>query len=267
MAGGCRLPAVLSCLTVGSVRRASGNPFALYLILNVIVSMAAVLFVLFLWDRTRPQPTPPPPTPTVDAAAVVASALPTSTATLVPTPTPVTYTVRPNDTLFGIALQLGVSLEDLMAINDLTETSVLDVGQVLLVPSGDTPSEPTATATVTTAPPPATVTPRSEASAPRVEITGVDGAGDLANERVMLVNTGGVAAMANWTLNDSRGHVYRFPDFNLYNGAVTVYTRAGTDTVIDLFWGLNEPVWFPGGVITLRDAQGNVQSTFALPGG
>lgn len=258
---------MLSCQPVGSVRRTSGNQFVLYLILNVIVSMAAVLLVLFLWDRSRPGPTPPPPTPTVDAAAILASALPTSTATLVPTPTPVTYTVRPNDTLFGIALQLGVSLEDLMAANDLTETSILDVGQVLLVPTGDSGGVATAASTSTSAPRLATVTPNPDASAPRVEITGVDGAGDVANERAMLVNTGGKAAMANWTLDDGRGHVYRFPDLTLYNGAILVHTGAGMDTAVDLYWGLNQPVWFPGGIITLKDADGNVQSTFTLPGG
>lgn len=252
---------------MGSVRRASGNQFLLYLILNVIVSMATVLLVLFLWDRSRPGSTPPPPTPTVDAAAIMASALPTATPTLVPTPTPVTYTVRSNDTLFGIALALGVSLEDLMAANDLTETSILDVGQVLLVPTDDSQASATAPPTSTPAPPLSTVTQDSNVAAPRVEITGVDGAGDLAAETVHLVNTGGVAAMANWTLDDGRGHVYRFPDFMLHNGAVTVHTRAGTDTVIDLYWSLTEPVWFPGGLITLRDADNNVRSTFALPGG
>lgn len=252
---------------MGSVRRATGNQFVLYLILNVIVSMATVLLVLFLWDRSRPAPEPPPPTPTIDAAAIVASALPTATATLVPTPTPVTYTVRPNDTLFGIALELGVSLEDLMAANDLTETSVLDVGQVLRVPTEEPQGPPVDTPTPTSAPAPATVTPGSDAAAPRVEITGVDGAGDVIHERVNLVNTGGKAAMAHWTLDDGRGHVYRFPDLTLYSGAIVVHTTAGTDTVIDLYWGLTEPVWFAGGLITLRDADGNVQSTFALPGG
>ena len=252
---------------MGSVRRASGNQFVLYLILNVIVSMATVLLVLFLWDRARPQSTPPPPTPTVDAAAIVASAMPTSTSTLVPTPTPVTYTVRSNDTLFGIALELGVSLEDLMAANDLTETSILDVGQVLLVPTEESQAPTAAPPTTTPAPPISTVTQDSSAAAPRVEITGVDGAGDLGEEKVFLLNTGGVAAMANWTLDDGRGHVYRFPVLLLHNGAVTVHTRAGTDTVIDLYWGLNEPVWFPGGLITLKDSDNNVRSTFALPGG
>ena len=249
---------------MGSVRKASGNQFVLYLILNVIVSMATVLFVLFLWDRARPQAEPPPPTSTVDAAAVVASALPTSTETLVPTATAFTYTVRPNDTLFGIALDLGVSLGDLMELNDLTESTILEVGQVLLVPTGDTP-QPEATVTRTAPAPPSTVTPNSDVEAPRVEITGVDGPGDLTSETVHLVNTGGVAAMAGWTLDDGRGEVYRFPAFTLHNGAVSVHSRAGTDTVIDLFWGLNDAVWFPGSVITLRDADGNVQSTFSIP--
>jgi len=252
---------------VGSVRRASGNQFVLYLILNVIVSMATVLLVLFLWDRARPRSTPPPPTPTVDAAAIVASAMPTSTSTLVPTPTPVTYTVRSNDTLFGIALALGVSLEDLMAANDLTETSILDVGQVLLVPTEESQASTAAPPTTTPAPAISTVTQDSSAAAPRVEITGVDGAGDLASESVRLTNTGGKAAMKDWTIDDGRGHVYRFPDFTLYSGQVLVHTGAGADTAIDLYWGLSEPVWFPGGLITLRDSENNVRSTFALPGG
>lgn len=250
---------------MGSVRRPSGNPFVLYLILNVIVSMSAVLLVLFLWDRAQPEPAPPPPTATVDAAAVVASALPTATETLVPTPTPYTYTVRPNDTLFGIALQLGVSLEDLLELNDLSETSILDVGQILFVPTEEPAGGAAATSTRTPAPAPATVTPNSDAEAPRVEITGVDGAGSLDNERLHLVNSGGVAAMQGWTVEDGRGHVYRFPDFTLYNGAVVLHTRAGSDTVIDLYWGLTEPVWLPGSLITLRDAVGNVQSTFSIP--
>ena len=67
----------------------------------------------------------------------------------------------------------------------------------------------------------------------------MDGAGILDRETVRLLNTGGVAALAGWTLDDGQGQVYRFPDgFTLYNrGAVSVHTRAGTDTAIDLYWG------------------------------
>src|SRR4030067_240772 len=89
----------------------------------------------------RAPPAPPPsPTPTTDPAAILASAVPTATETLIPTATPYVYRVQPNDSLFGIALQLGVSLTDLMELNELNETSVLDVGQILLLPTPGGPA-------------------------------------------------------------------------------------------------------------------------------
>ncbi len=72
--------------------------------------------------------------------------------------------------------------------------------------------------------------------------------------------------MAGWTLDDGQGQVYRFPGgFTLYNkGAVSVHTKAGDDTAIDLYWGLAAPVWTPGKTITLRDPSGAAQSTFKI---
>jgi hypothetical protein len=80
------------------------------------------------------------------------------------------------------------------------------------------------------------------------------------------LNTGGEVAMAGWTLDDGEGNVYPFPAFTFYTtGAVDVHTRAGTNTSIDLYWGLDEAIWTSGKVITLRDSAGNVQSTFRIP--
>lgn len=45
-----------------------------------------------------------------------------------------TYTVQQNDTLFGIAIQLGTSVEVLAALNDITDVDSLDSGQVLQTP-------------------------------------------------------------------------------------------------------------------------------------
>src|SRR3989304_3344558 len=135
---------MLSCPALGRVRRSGNNAFCLFLGLNVLVSLVTVLAVLSVWDRRNAEPTPVP-TSTIDAASILASALPTATGTLVPTATPFVYRVQPNDTLFAIALQLGVSLADLMELNDLTETSVLDVGQGLLVPTPGGPEAPTDT--------------------------------------------------------------------------------------------------------------------------
>ncbi len=44
------------------------------------------------------------------------------------------YTVRRGNTLNDIALRFGVSIEDLARANNITETSILDVGQVLIIP-------------------------------------------------------------------------------------------------------------------------------------
>jgi hypothetical protein len=71
--------------------------------------------------------------------------------------------------------------------------------------------------------------------------------------------------MAGWTLEDGRGAVFVFPEFTLHRGAVSVHTRAGQDTVIDLFWGMDESLLSPGTTMTLRDAAGMIQSTFTIP--
>ncbi|MCD6156705.1 MAG: LysM peptidoglycan-binding domain-containing protein, partial [Candidatus Atribacteria bacterium] len=45
------------------------------------------------------------------------------------------YIVQPGDTLWEISRKQGVSLEDLMDANGLTEDSVLRVGAKLVIPS------------------------------------------------------------------------------------------------------------------------------------
>ena len=44
------------------------------------------------------------------------------------------YTVQQNDTLFGIAVSLGTTVEVLAALNDITDVDSLDAGQVLQTP-------------------------------------------------------------------------------------------------------------------------------------
>lgn len=45
-----------------------------------------------------------------------------------------TYTVQQNDTLFGIAIQLGTSVDVLAALNDITDVDNLNAGEVLQTP-------------------------------------------------------------------------------------------------------------------------------------
>ena len=248
---------------MGSVRRAGWRQYLPYLIVNVIVSAVTMLIVLMIWGRGGQAVPEPIPTSTLDAMAFAASAVPSPTLTTVPSATPVTYTVQPGDTLGDIAVQLGISMDSLMQANGLNNPDALSAGQVLVVPITPLPgAQPSATPE----PGPQPAGPTEQAGQPpKVTIQGIAGSGDLNQETVRILNTGGVASMLNWTLDDGQGHTYRFPDFVLHQGAVSVHTKAGTDTVIDLYWGQPGPVWTAGKTITLRDNAGKVQSTFQIP--
>lgn len=173
--------------------------------------------------------------------------------------------VRLGDTLTSIALAHGVSIEALMDANRLTDPDALSTGVMLVIPVGEgegEPSIPTQIPDKTEEP----HTPEPDALIPIVVIYSVEGAGDQETESVRLLNSGGEVSMAGWTIEDGEEQVYIFPAFTFYTtGAVDVHTLAGTDTSIDLYWGLDQSVWIPGKVITLRDASGNVQSTFQIP--
>jgi LysM repeat protein len=92
--------------------------------------------------------TPPPATTTPPS--------PTS-----PPPSGATYVVQPGDTLYGIAIKFGVSMDVIITANNLTNPDLLFVGQQLVIPAPGvipTPAPtatPAATATPTNVPPPA----------------------------------------------------------------------------------------------------------------
>lgn len=72
-------------------------------------------------------PTTPPPTPTGGVA-------PASGGT-------VKYTIKPGDTLSGIALQFGITVEDVVKTNNITDPNSIQAGQVLIIPTkGGAPS-------------------------------------------------------------------------------------------------------------------------------
>lgn len=90
-----------------------------------------------------------------------------------PTPTPdadgnISIIVQPNDSLWGIAARANISLTALLALNGLTEDSIITPGQTLLVGQVEPPATPTIfvqpTATATKPPPPpatAVILPRT----------------------------------------------------------------------------------------------------------
>ena len=94
---------------------------------------------------TMPVPqTPLPPPPAPEAHATVT---PAPMPTVAGQPTfvhPVTHTIRPGETLQGIAWKYGVTAEEILRANDLTGPEWLQVGQVLVIPTpSETIEEPT----------------------------------------------------------------------------------------------------------------------------
>jgi LysM repeat protein len=86
---------------------------------------------------TSPRPTAPAiieitpaPTEDVDATATAYASR------LVPTPTPAgVYTIQEGDTLSGLAEEFGTTVEEMMAVNGLTDPNAIQVGQTLIIPS------------------------------------------------------------------------------------------------------------------------------------
>lgn len=86
-------------------------------------------------------------TPTEDPQAVPLTPIPpTPTFTPTPSPTPVIHIVESGDTLFGIAIEYGVSSEAIQETNGLDNPNALSIGQSLIIPIGEEESEPSVAA-------------------------------------------------------------------------------------------------------------------------
>jgi hypothetical protein len=112
--------------------------------------------------------------------------------------------------------------------------------------------------------PASTLNPQTDIA---VKISSVVGAGTLNSEIVVVKFEGeGQLDLASWQLKDGNGNTFTFPKLTLYpNGAVQVHTTAGTDTVIDLYWGIGDAVWSSGENARLFDAQGNLRAVYRVP--
>jgi hypothetical protein len=110
-----------------------------------------------------------------------------------------------------------------------------------------------------------TVTLAPTAENAQVVIMRVLNPGDVTSEGVEIRNLGGLVDLEGWTLYDTQGNIFTFPDYRLFpNAGVTVYTRVGSDTPVALFWDETRSVWSNGDVASLANAAGVVQSTFRV---
>ena len=156
-------------------RRPSSPMIATLGCASFVAGAALVITILFLWRSNETAE----PTPTLVAAAATAEILPSSTLpsvassstpppstatdnptptstqeaptpTLVPTPVSREYVVQEGDTLFGLALEWEVTVDDILAANAIPDASLIFPGDVLIIPGIEAvpvpETEPAATA-------------------------------------------------------------------------------------------------------------------------
>jgi LysM repeat protein len=246
-----------------------------YLLINIVVSAFAMVVVLKIWERiyypetgiiTSFLESDLDPTVTM---SLIASATPTppSIPSLEPTMAVQTYTVQPGDTIGLIADIFDTTVEEIMRMNGFSDPNALGVGEVLYVPAPTALPIRTTGTSSSNAESDLTETPAQSSGNPGVEIAGVMSVGDLQSERILFRGTGeSELVMTGWRLQDEDGHVYIFPQLTLFKeGAVHLHSKSGMNTVVDLYWGMSEPVLRPGETIILMDDREQVKATYQVP--
>ena len=245
-----------------------------FLLLNIVVSSVVVLAILYWWDnRDGGSETAVSIPTTITPAFLQNTAVPQqeliSTNTPEPDDGPLIHIVQAGDTLGTISQLYDVSLDDIMAENGLTNANIISVGQQLIIPVGgvSTPVPPP------TAVPEEAVLPTPIATEPVgsgeevVEITAVIGPEQLADEAVLLTNTGNAPiALQDWKLLDEDGHEYQFAQVTLFAGSdLRLNTTSGSNSPTALYWGLNEAIWTSGETVTLQDSTGTTRISYVVP--
>jgi LysM repeat protein len=248
---------------------------AFVILLNALVSLVVALAVVWVVELRRPDPetlaalytpvavpvaatfTPTPPGAVVDAPAAQPTKAPIAAEATSATGSEETiYVIQVGDSLSGVADRFGLSVAALVDANDLANPDFVFVGQRLVIPGG----------AAADAPPP-TATPAQTAATGRIRIAAINNTGDLASESAAVVNDSDLAVnLQGWRLEKEGGPAYTFGNVLLFPGSgVTLNSGAGTDTSVALFWNQAAPLWQPGAVARLLDAQGVEVTRLAAP--
>ena len=129
----------LLAVTVGCTRSKSGGlpttaPKATATISAVDVSASPTIISV---EETPTSGLPPTPTTAPEGATPTSPLAPTDTP---PSPGTLTHTVQTGETLYSIALLHNVTVDEIMALNGITDSKSLSVGKVLVIRQGEVPS-------------------------------------------------------------------------------------------------------------------------------
>ena len=238
----------------------SWKQIALLVALNALIALGISVAVTLTLGRRNPTPAAPPPTATSPAAVTPQAGVPTAAQAT-------TYVVKAGDSLSAIAFQYGLSLQELMTANNLTDPDVLYVGQKLNIPvAGSVTVVPTPRPTAAPTGAPTPIPTNTPPTGPDLRIESVQVSADQKDSFAVITNWGMWARLKGWTLDDGQGNAYTFPDLSLFQGgSVRVHTAAGTNTEVDLYWGINKAIFVSGRTITLKDTGGAVKATYTVP--
>jgi len=82
----------------------------------------------------------------------------------------------------------------------------------------------------------------------------------IANDSDLVINLQG------WRLEKEGGPAYTFGGLSLFPGSgLVLYTGAGVDTSVALYWNQTTPLWERGSVARLINAQGQEVSQLTAP--
>lgn len=230
-----------------------------FLLLNIILSAIVGIAILAVWNSRYEDNTvgriDPPPLPT---QYINQSPTPAIAPIVLPTRYLRTYEVVPGDTLAQIAADNGLSMSELIEINQIIDPDQLQIGDVLIVEQPPTPMPIPETPIATVA---------IELSESGLSLGNLV-SGDATVERLDIVNDGAnPTSLDGWTISDSDGNLYRFENVILFGNGVflTLHTGVGTTNTPNFYWNLTTPVWQTGDTATLYDANGIIRAQYIIP--
>jgi hypothetical protein len=172
---------------------------------------------------------------------------------------------------FKLTIALVIAISVVTVANALANTIYLPMVSKYPTATPTITLTPTVTLTPTRTPTPTKTPTRTPTAttAPGVYILDIVYKPSVAlNEYVEIKNTSSKDVdMKNWTIKPEKagtGIKYVFPSFTLKAGKiVNVWTKSGTDTSTDLYWGLSSPTWNDNHDCGfLKDSDGAPQSTY-----
>lgn len=101
----------------------------------------------------------------------------------------------------------------------------------------------------------------------KLTIDGVFGVGKHEMEYILIRNDSQASLnLQSWQISTPQGNVYNFPALILnQDGAVKLYSKTGTDSVIELFWNAADALWSSGDQVDLIDPSGNLHVSYQIP--